>query len=330
MRPEDAEPEGSTMRPGFRRAAVLGGAGFVGSHLCDALIDVGTAVVCVDNFCTGRVDNVAHLLHRDDFELIDHDVTDRLPDLGEVDVVFCLASAASPAAYSRLQIETLRAGALGTEQGLQLAEHSGARFVLASTSEVYGDPQVHPQTEDYVGHVNPIGPRSVYDEAKRYAEAITAAYGRTRGVDVAIARLFNTYGPRMRQDDGRMVPTFIAQILRGQPCTLTGNGRQTRSICYVSDTVAGLLSLGRSFEPGPVNLGNPDERTIVELAELIARLMGLPASIRFVPAAVDDPQRRCPDISRASRRLDWRPLVQMEEGLKQTIAWYLDKAAPEK
>jgi dTDP-glucose 4,6-dehydratase len=325
MRLPDAEPQALSMRPDFRRAAVLGGVGFIGSHLCDALIEVGIAVVCVDNFCTGRVDNVAHLLQRADFDLVDHDVTDPLPDIGDVDVVFCLASAASPAAYARLQIETLRAGALGTEEGLQLAERSGARFVLASTSEVYGDPQVHPQTEDYVGHVNPIGPRSVYDEAKRYAEAITAAYGRTRGVDVCIARLFNTYGPRMQPDDGRMVPTFITQILSGQPCTLTGNGQQTRSICYVSDTVAGLLSLARSFEPGPVNLGNPDERTVADLAELIARLMGVPANIQFLPAVADDPQRRCPDISRAVDRLDWRPLIQMEEGLKQTIAWYADQ-----
>jgi dTDP-glucose 4,6-dehydratase len=327
MRPEDAEPDSSRPRHDFRRAAVLGGAGFVGSHLSDVLIEAGIAVACVDNFCTGNVDNVWHLIDRPDFELIDHDVTDPLPDIGPVDVVFCLASPASPTAYSRLQIETLRAGAIGTEQGLQLAERCAARFVLASTSEVYGDPEVHPQTEDYVGHVNPIGPRSVYDEAKRYAEAITAAYGRTRGVDVGIARLFNTYGPRMRSDDGRMVPTFIAQIMRGQPCTLTGTGQQTRSICYVSDTVAGLLSLARSFELGPINLGNSDERTVLELAELIARLMGVPAAIRFVPAVLEDPRRRCPDISRAAQLLDWRPLVQMEEGLKQTIAWYLDNAA---
>jgi dTDP-glucose 4,6-dehydratase len=311
----------------FERAVVLGGAGFVGSHLCDALIEAGSSVLCVDNFCTGLTDNVAHLVDRPDFELVDHDVTEPIPDLGPVDVVFCLASPASPSAYGRLQLETLRAGALGTENGLQLAERCGARFVLASTSEVYGDPEVHPQTEDYVGHVNPIGPRSVYDEAKRYAEAITAAYGRTRGVNVAIARLFNTYGPRMRPDDGRMVPTFIAQILRGEPCTLTGSGEQTRSICYVSDTVAGLLSLALSAQPGPVNLGNPDERTVLEVAEVIAKLIGAPARIEFLPAVVDDPQRRCPDISRATRLLDWRPLIQMEEGLKQTITWYLERVS---
>jgi dTDP-glucose 4,6-dehydratase len=310
----------------FDRAVVLGGAGFVGSHLCDLLLDAGTTVVCVDNFCTGRRENIAHLTKAAGFELVHHDVTNALPDLGPLDVVFHLASPASPAAYHRLPIETLRAGSLGTEHGLQLAECYGARFVLASTSEVYGDPEVHPQTEDYVGHVNPIGPRSVYDEGKRFAEAMAFAYARQRDVSVGVARIFNTYGPRMQPDDGRMVPAFITQALADQPCTVTGTGRQTRSICYVSDTVAGLLSLARSPETGPINLGNPVELTVTEVAGLVAEIIGSDAGIRYLPAVVDDPQRRCPDITRAVKLLDWRPLVQLEEGLKQTIAWFADQS----
>jgi dTDP-glucose 4,6-dehydratase len=310
----------------FDRAIVLGGAGFIGSHLCDALLDAGTAVVCVDNFCTGRRENIGDLAEAAEFELVDHDVTHPLPDLGPLDVVFHLASPASPAAYYRLPIETLRAGSLGTEHGLQLAERYGARFVLASTSEVYGDPEVHPQTEDYVGHVNPIGPRSVYDEGKRFAEAMAFAYARERGTSVGVARIFNTYGPRMQPDDGRMIPAFITQALADQPCTVTGSGRQTRSICFVSDTVAGLLSLARSSESGPINLGNPVELTVTEVAGLVAELIGSEAGIGYIPGVVDDPKRRCPDISRAVQRLDWRPLVQFEEGLKQTIAWFADQS----
>jgi dTDP-glucose 4,6-dehydratase len=310
----------------FNRAVVLGGAGFIGSHLCDALLDVGTEVVCVDNFCTGRPANLAQLVDVPGFTLLQHDVTNPLPDVGPLDVVFHLASAASPDAYHRLPIETLRAGSLGTEHGLQLAERHDARFVLASTSEVYGDPERHPQTEDYVGHVNPVGPRSVYDEAKRFAEAMTFAYGRRRGVRVGVARIFNTYGPRMQPDDGRMVPNFITQALADQPCTVTGSGSQTRSICYVSDTVAGLLSLARSSESGPINLGNPVELTVTEIAALVAEIIGSQAGIRHIAAVEDDPQRRCPDITRAVQRLDWRPLVQLEEGLKQTIAWFVEQA----
>jgi len=305
---------------------VLGGAGFIGSHLCDALLDVGTEVICVDNFCTGRPANLAHLVEAPGFTLVQHDVTNPLPDLGPVDLVFHLASAASPDAYHRLPIETLRAGSLGTEHGLQLAERSGARFVLASTSEVYGDPERHPQTEDYVGHVNPVGPRSVYDEAKRFAEAMTFAYERRRSVRVGVARIFNTYGPRMQPDDGRMIPNFITQTLADQPCTVTGTGSQTRSICYVSDTVAGLLSLARSSESGPINLGNPVELSVVDIARLVAEIIGSEAGMRHIPAVEDDPQRRCPDITRAVQRLDWRPLVQLEEGLKQTIAWFVEQA----
>ena len=311
----------------YDRAVVLGGAGFVGSHLCDALLDAGAAVVCVDNFCTGRPENIAHLTEASTFQLVQHDVTIPLPDLGPLDVIFHLASAASPVAYHRLPIETLRAGSLGTEHGLQLAERHGARFVLASTSEVYGDPEVHPQTEDYVGHVNPVGPRSVYDEAKRFAEAMAFAYARQRGVSIGIARIFNTYGPRMQPDDGRMVPAFITQALADQPCTVTGHGRQTRSICYVSDTVAGLISLACSSETGPINVGNPVELSVNEIAALVAEIIGSDAGIRHIPAVIDDPQRRCPDISLAVRRLDWRPLVQLEEGLKQTISWFSEREA---
>jgi dTDP-glucose 4,6-dehydratase len=316
----------SRMTGNFERAVVLGGAGFIGSHLCDALLDTGTDVVCIDNLCTGQRANVAHLVEAPGFALIQHDVTNPLPDVGELDVVFHLASAASPDAYHRLPIETLRAGSLGTEHGLQLAERYGARFVLASTSEVYGDPDRHPQTEDYVGHVNPIGPRSVYDEAKRFAEAMTFAYARRRGVRVGVARIFNTYGPRMQPDDGRMVPNFITQALADQPCTVTGDGSQTRSICYVSDTVTGLLSLARSSESGPINLGNPVELTVIEIASVVAEIIGSQAGIQYLPAVVDDPQRRCPDITKAIQRLDWRPLVQLDEGLKQTIAWFTEQS----
>ena len=280
-------------------------------------------------FLHSRQENISHLTEAPEFELVHHDVTDPLPDLGPLDVTFHLASAASPAAYHRRPIETLRAGLLGTGHGLQLAERRGARFVLASTSEVYGDPEQHPQTEDYVGHVNPIGPRSVYDEAKRFAEAVAFAYARERDVSVGIARIFNTYGPRMQPDDGRMVPTFITQASADQPCTVTGDGCQTRSICYISDTVAGLLSLARSPEAGPINLGNPVELTVNEIAGLVAEIIGSEAAIRHIPAVADDPQRRCPDISRAMQRLDWRPLVQLEKGLKQTIAWFADQGPTE-
>jgi dTDP-glucose 4,6-dehydratase len=305
---------------------VLGGAGFLGSHLCDALIDEGSEVLCVDNFCTGLAENVAHLVGTSRFELLEHDVTAPFGDLGPFDVVFHLASAASPPAYLKLPVETLRAGSVGTELALDLATRCDARFVLASTSEVYGDPLVHPQVEEYVGHVSPIGPRSVYDEAKRYAEALTMAYRRSRGADTAIARIFNTYGPRMRPDDGRMVPAFITRALAGEPLTITGTGQQTRSICYVSDTVAGLLTLARSGDPGPINLGNPIENTVVELARQIVEMVGGNSPLSFSAAVVDDPQRRCPDISRAIDRLDWRPVVETDEGLKQTIAWFA--AAP--
>jgi dTDP-glucose 4,6-dehydratase len=301
------------------RALVTGGAGFVGSHLCEALLGEGWEVVCLDNLCTGRRGNIAHLVGGPGFTLVEHDVTEPFPRLGHFDWVFALASAASPLHYHQLPIETLRAGARGTEHALQVAQASQGRFVLASTSEVYGDPEVSPQPESYWGRVNPVGPRSVYDEAKRFAEALAAAYRRSLGVDTAIARIFNTFGPRMRADDGRMVPAFIRQALAGDPITVTGSGEQTRSLCYVSDTVAGLIALARSADAGPVNLGNPVERTVTELAELIRDLVGTTSEIVHVPAVVDDPQRRCPDITRAAERLGWRPEVTLEKGLRHTI-----------
>ncbi len=304
---------------------VFGGAGFVGSHLCDALLAAGSAVVCIDNFCTGDPGNIEHLIGRAEFDVIDHDVTTPLeprPEFDGLDVVFHLASPASPRAYYRLPIETLRAGSLGTEHGLQLAERYGARFVLASTSEVYGDPLVHPQVEDYVGHVNPIGPRSVYDEGKRYAEAVTEAYRRSRGTDTAIARIFNSYGPRMRPDDGRMIPAFITQALAGEPLTISGSGRQTRSVCHVSDTVAGLLALAHSSESGPINLGNPVELSVLDVARLIAELVGSDLQLEFGPSLADDPRRRCPDITRATTLLGWTPRVSIREGLARTVEWF--------
>lgn len=302
------------------RVAVTGGAGFVGSHLCDALIADGDEVICLDNLATGRPENIEHLLSHTGFTFIDHDVTEPMPQLGPVELVFALASAASPEHYHRLGIETLQAGAQGTEHALNFAREHRARFVLASTSEVYGDPEVHPQPEDYWGRVNPIGPRSVYDEAKRYAEALTTAYRRSLGTDTAIARIFNTYGPRMRLDDGRMVPTFIRQACAGDPLTVTGPGDQTRSLCYVSDTVAGLVALAGSGEPGPVNLGNPQERTVLDIALEIRRIVGSASKIDHVPAVIDDPRRRCPDISLAQERLGWTPAVSLEDGLQSTVA----------
>ncbi|MBY4127595.1 GDP-mannose 4,6-dehydratase [Rhodococcus fascians] len=312
----------------FTRALVSGGSGFVGSHLCEALIDAGTAVVCVDNFVTGRAENVESCLRSGMFELIEHDITTPLPDVGPVDVVFHLASAASPVDYRRLPIETLRAGSVGTENLLEVALDNSARFVLASTSEVYGDPQVHPQVEDYFGNVNPIGMRSVYDEAKRYAEALTTAYLRTYGVDTAIARIFNTYGPRMRSDDGRMIPTFIAQALAGTPLTVTGSGTQTRSICYVSDTVAGLLALATASHSGPVNLGNPIEATVQEWAVRVAKVVGSSAELDYIDATPDDPRQRCPDITRARQELGWQPVVEVDTGLERTVRWFVNQASP--
>ncbi|MEV0688343.1 UDP-glucuronic acid decarboxylase family protein [Nocardia sp. NPDC050378] len=304
------------------RALVTGGCGFVGSHLCEQLLTAGTDVVAVDNFATSTPENVAGLLNRPGFELLRHDVTEPLPDIGSFDVIYHLASAASPPDYLRLPIETLRAGSLGTTNALDLAERDHARFVLASTSEVYGDPAVHPQPESYWGNVNSIGPRSVYDEAKRYAEALTMAYRRERGVDTGIARIFNTYGPRMRADDGRVVPTFIARALANAPLTVAGTGEQTRSLCYVEDTVLGLRALAGSGHPGPINIGNPHELSVRALAEEIRIATDSSSTLEYIEEAVDDPKRRCPDISLAQRELGWQPMITRTEGLRRTIEWF--------
>jgi dTDP-glucose 4,6-dehydratase len=304
------------------RVVVTGGAGFLGSHLCERLLAQGAAVICMDNFLTGSPDNVAHLMGRRDFRLIECDLTGFVHIPGRVDLILHLASAASPADYLRLPVETLKVGSLGTLHALGLAREKGARFVLASTSEVYGDPLEHPQTESYWGNVNPVGPRSVYDEAKRYAEALTTAYRNGRGVDTGIVRIFNTYGPRMRPDDGRAIPTFMRQALTGEALTVAGDGGQTRSICYVDDTVSGLLAMARHSIPGPVNIGSPDEITILELARTIRRLTGSGVPIRFVARPADDPAVRRPDTTLAEERLGWRPVVSRERGLRTTMEWF--------
>jgi dTDP-glucose 4,6-dehydratase len=313
-------------RTRFDHAVVTGGAGFLGSHLCDALIRSGATVLCVDNLTTGRMSNIDHLLECPGFRFHRTDITEGIDVAGPVDVVFHLACPASPRDYLRLPLQTLRVGALGTEHALELADRSGARFLLASTSEVYGDPACHPQPETYWGNVNPIGPRSVYDEAKRYSEALTMAYHREHGTDTAIARIFNVYGPRMRIDDGRVVPTFAAQTLAGRPITVTGDGRQTRSMSFVTDTVRGLCALAVSGLHIPVNIGSPDELSVLELAELIRELVGADVPIQHMPAPEDDPRRRCADISRAKSELGWQPVVSLADGLTETIAWFA--AAP--
>ena len=304
------------------RVVVTGGAGFVGSHLCDRLLNRGDAVVCVDNLSTGSIDNIGHLLAMPNFEFIHSDVTVDLPVEGVVHAVAHLASPASPPDYLRRPLETLAAGSRGTENGLRLAQAHAARFVLASTSEVYGDPDVHPQPEEYWGHVNPIGPRSVYDEGKRYAEAVSTAFRSALDTNVGIARIFNTFGPRMRPNDGRVVSSFITQALTGAPLTVHGDGSQTRSFCYVDDLVRGLTALLDSDDPGPINLGNPAERSVAALAQLVLRLTGSRSAIRHHPLPVDDPVRRRPVISRAEQRLGWQPEVPLEQGLHRTIEWF--------
>ncbi|WP_368662687.1 NAD-dependent epimerase/dehydratase family protein [Kitasatospora sp. NA04385] len=306
---------------------MTGGAGFIGSHLCDALIRDGLAVVCVDNFLTGRRDNVAHLLGTEHFELVEQDVNDKLAVAGEVDVVFHLASPASPADYLRHPIPTLSVGSIGTLNALELAKERGARFVLASTSEVYGDPHQHPQTEAYWGNVNPIGPRSVYDEAKRFAEAATAAYRREYGVSTAIVRIFNTFGPRMRTDDGRAVPAFVTRALAGQPLQVAGDGHQSRSLCYVLDTVAGLLAVAASDHPGPVNLGTEDERTVLAIAHLVLDLTSSAAEVEFTALPEDDPGRRRPDTTLAREVFGWAPKTTIEDGLAATVVWFTEQLA---
>jgi dTDP-glucose 4,6-dehydratase len=306
------------------RILVTGGAGFVASHLCERLVGEGHQVVALDNLITGARDNVAHLPDQGDFTLIEADLIEGIPVDGSFDRIFHLASPASPIDYVELPFETLYVGSDGTRHALERAHRDGARFLLASTSEVYGDPAVHPQVETYWGNVNPIGPRSVYDEAKRYAEALTMAFHRYRAVETRIVRIFNTYGPRMRADDGRVVPTFIHQALAGRPLTVFGDGQQTRSFCYVSDLVDGLIRLMESDLTEPCNVGNPHERTMIELAQHINRVTGNPAGLVHRPLPKDDPTRRRPDISRARARLGWEPAVDFEAGIERTIQWFRD------
>ena len=307
-----------------QRAVVTGGAGFLGSHLCERLLHDGWDVLCLDNFVTGDPGNVAHLIGIGPFRMVQADVTDYVHVTGDVDLVLHFASPASPVDYLRLPIHTMKVGAIGTLHTLGLAREKGARYVLASTSEAYGDPAVHPQPESYWGHVNPVGPRGVYDEAKRFAEALTMAYRRTHGVDAGIVRIFNTYGPRMRPDDGRAIPTFIRQSLAGEPITVAGDGAQTRSVCYVDDLVDGILRLAGSDLAGPVNIGNPGEFSVLELAELIREAVGSASPIEFVPRPQDDPTVRQPDITLARTELGWEPAVSLQDGLKPTIAWIRD------
>jgi dTDP-glucose 4,6-dehydratase len=299
-------------------AVVTGGAGFLGSHLCDHLASQGFRVLCVDNLDTGSLQNVEHL-RGDAFTFLNHDITTHVEIDEPVDLVYHLASPASPIDYARLPLQTLKVGSYGTHNALGLAKFKRARFLLASTSEVYGDPQVHPQPETYWGNVNPIGPRGVYDEAKRYAEAMAMAYHRQQGVDTAIARIFNTYGPRMRPNDGRAVPTFVRQALEGKPLTVFGDGTQTRSFCYVDDLIRGLVALAESDEHLPVNLGNPNEFSMNELAESVIKITGSKSEIVHEALPVDDPQVRQPDITRARQLLGWEPEIQLEEGLRRML-----------
>ncbi len=304
------------------RAVVTGGAGFLGSHLCTRLLEEGWEVLCLDNLITGDARNIEHLLGREGFQFTKLDVTNYLHVPGAVDAVLHFASPASPVDYLELPIQTLKVGALGTHKALGLAKAKKAAFLLASTSEVYGDPLVHPQREDYWGNVNPIGPRGVYDEAKRFAEAMTMAYHRAHGVDTRIVRIFNTYGERMRLHDGRALPALLTQALRGEPMTVFGDGTQTRSFCYVSDLIEGIVRLLRSGEHLPVNLGNPREMTLLEFAETIRRLTGTKSGIVFRPLPIDDPKVRQPDTNRARTILGWEAKVRLEEGLARTIPYF--------
>ncbi len=299
-------------------AVVTGGAGFLGSHLCDHLVSKGYRVICIDNLDTGSLQNVEHL-RGDEFRFINQDVTLHLDIDEPVDIVYHLAALASPIDYLRMPLHSLKVGSYGTHNALGLAKFKRARFLLASTSEVYGDPQVHPQPETYWGNVNPIGPRGVYDEAKRYSEAMAMAYHSQQGVDTSIARIFNTYGPRMRPHDGRAIPTFIRQALANEPLTVFGDGSQTRSFCYVDDLIRGIVLLAESGEHLPVNLGNPDERTLLDLAEIVKRITGASSEIVFEALRIDDPMQRKPDITRAQQLLGWEPEVTLEEGLSRLL-----------
>jgi len=307
------------------RIVVTGGAGFLGSHLCDRLLHEGHTVIAMDNLITGSTDNIAHLAGNKDFTFIEHNVTNYIYIKGDIDAILHFASPASPVDYLELPIQTLKVGSLGTHNALGLALAKKARLLLASTSEVYGDPQIHPQTEDYWGHVNPIGPRGVYDEAKRFAEAMTMAYHRSHGVETRIVRIFNTYGPRMRLNDGRVVPNFVAQALRGEALTVYGDGSQTRSFCYVSDLVDGIYRLLLSNEREPVNIGNPTETSILEFAEKINHYTDNNGGIVLKPLPKDDPKQRKPNIEKAQRILKWEPQIQLDDGMKRTIDWFASR-----
>jgi dTDP-glucose 4,6-dehydratase len=307
------------------RTLVTGGAGFIGANLCARLLDRGDWVVCVDNLRTGSADNLKGLAEREGFTFVEADVSTSVPVDGPLDAVFNLACPASPVDFGPLALEIMEVGSRGVAHVLELAAARGARFVQASTSEVYGDPLVHPQPEFYWGNVNPVGPRSVYDEAKRFGEALTTAYHRRHGVEVRIARIFNTYGPAMRIDDGRMVSNFVTQAIRREPLTVYGDGSQTRSLCYVDDLVDGLMALLDSDCAGPVNLGNDDERTVLEMAELVLELSGSTSGIVFAPRPPEDPSMRCPDLTRARRELGWAPTISIRDGVARTLDWFTDR-----
>ena len=304
------------------RVLITGGGGFIGSHLCDRFVNEGHTVICLDNFLTGSEANIAHLRSRPTFQLIQHDITKACTLDGPIDHVLHFASPASPPDYLKYPIQTLKVGSLGTLNALGIAKAKVAKFLLASTSEVYGDPQIHPQTETYWGHVNPVGPRGVYDEAKRFAEALTMAYRREHGIDTRIVRIFNTFGPRMRLEDGRAIPAFMTQALRHRPLTVFGNGRQTRSFCYIDDLVEGILRLMHTACAEPINVGNPEEHTILELARQILEVTRSPSPMVFCPLPQDDPKQRCPDITKARHLLKWQPTIPLHVGLQRTVEWF--------
>jgi dTDP-glucose 4,6-dehydratase len=309
------------------RTLITGGAGFLGSHLCDYFLAKGHDVICMDNLLTGTIENIDHI-RSERFQFIKQDVTEYIYIKGEVDYILHFASPASPIDYMEMPIQTLKVGSLGTHKALGLAKEKRARFLLASTSEVYGDPLVHPQAEDYWGNVNPIGPRGVYDEAKRFAEAMTMAYYRYHDVDTRIARIFNTFGPRMRLNDGRVVPTFVYQALTNQPLTVYGDGSQTRSFCYISDLIEGIYRLLMSDVTDPLNLGNPAEMTILDFAKMILRLTGSKSTVEYRPLPLDDPKVRQPDIRKAQEEIGWSPQVSLEDGLRKTIEWFAEFRLP--